>query len=291
MLNQTRTIPRLGMSLSDLLVYTQLIQAQSTLLHRHNFIEFFCVLNGSCTHVVNGEEKNLLPGDAFLLFPEDCHIMTNPSENFTHRDVLIDLKYFEKVCSVYSGDFYGFFHANAAKQTYMTTEQIHDIENCVVTLFEPHSDKREINACSIVTRVINLFLQDMTNTTKNIPRWLIQLSQYLSNPQSFHEDLQVIVRRFSYSQGYTCRMFKKYFGITMGDYFNKQKINYAHTLLQTTDLPIEQISASVGFDSLSHFYRTFKSAFSLPPASYRKEKATEISLEASLWNGNDSSNS
>lgn len=65
-------------------------------------------------------------------------------------------------------------------------------------------------------------------------------------------------------------MFKKYFNITLSAYFNKQKIYYAHTLIQSTDLSIEQICNLIGFSGLSYFYRLFGQYYPHPPASYRK---------------------
>jgi AraC family transcriptional regulator len=47
-------------------------------------------------------------------------------------------------------------------------------------------------------------------------------------------------------------------------------LELARRLLETTDLPIAHIADRCGFESLSHFTRTFKNAFGISPARYRK---------------------
>ena len=69
-------------------------------MHRHDFIEFFYVMSGSCSHILNGIENVITAGDAFLIMPNDEHIFLNPSTNtdFMHRDILFSLDYFSQVC-------------------------------------------------------------------------------------------------------------------------------------------------------------------------------------------------
>ncbi len=67
-----------------------------------------------------------------------------------------------------------------------------------------------------------------------------------------------------------CRWFKKITGNTFVNYLNKARIERACQLLLNTKMAITEVCFSVGFDSLSHFNRTFKKIKHLNPREYRK---------------------
>ena len=53
--------------------------------------------------------------------------------------------------------------------------------------------------------------------------------------------------------------------------FLKIKLNYARSLLETSNLSVLEIASTVGFSSLGHFTEVFKNQYSLPPANYRRK--------------------
>jgi AraC-like DNA-binding protein len=66
------------------------------------------------------------------------------------------------------------------------------------------------------------------------------------------------------------RQFRTWTGLTPREYLHRYRLELARRLLETTDLPIAHIADRCGFESLSHFTRTFKNAFGISPARYRK---------------------
>ena len=71
------------------------------------------------------------------------------------------------------------------------------------------------------------------------------------------------------------------FGLPIGEYVNTLRINEAKRLLESTDLSIQQIAASVGVEDYNYFAKFFKLRVGLSPLKYRKsfpfnlhEKAT-----------------
>ena len=66
-----------------------------------------------------------------------------------------------------------------------------------------------------------------------------------------------------------CRWFKQHSGHSFIGFVNITRIETACQLLLTTDHPIQEIAFSSGFESLSHFNRTFKKLKGLSPREFR----------------------
>jgi transcriptional regulator GlxA family with amidase domain len=66
------------------------------------------------------------------------------------------------------------------------------------------------------------------------------------------------------------RRFKAATGVTLIDYVQNLRLEEAKRLLETTNRPVEEISAAVGYENSSFFGRLFKRRCGLTPAAYRK---------------------
>ena len=78
--------------------------------------------------------------------------------------------------------------------------------------------------------------------------------------------------------------FKKITGKTPKDYLLEKKITHAKKLLLTTSMSILEISLAVGFESMSHFIKVFKTKYTFTPLALRKnaEKIGKIFSTDSL---------
>ncbi len=68
----------------------------------------------------------------------------------------------------------------------------------------------------------------------------------------------------------TCRFFKSSTGLTIFEYLNKIKIDYACKLLLNTEMNIVDISYDCGFNNLSHFNKQFRKFMGQTPTQFRK---------------------
>lgn len=64
--------------------------------------------------------------------------------------------------------------------------------------------------------------------------------------------------------------FKKNYGIGLLSYISQKRINMAKVLLTTTDMPIKQISAEIGYNSQQTFLRVFSKSENISPQKYRQ---------------------
>lgn len=66
-------------------------------------------------------------------------------------------------------------------------------------------------------------------------------------------------------------IFKEEYGVTLSEYISALRLTEAKRLLTDTPDEIINIAYSIGFGSISSFYRFFKAGTGISPASYRKE--------------------
>jgi len=66
------------------------------------------------------------------------------------------------------------------------------------------------------------------------------------------------------------RRFQKAAGMTPLEYVHALRLERAKTLLETTELKLEQIAEKVGYEDTGFFSRLFRRAVGLTPVQYRR---------------------
>ncbi|MCQ2523873.1 MAG: helix-turn-helix transcriptional regulator [Lachnospiraceae bacterium] len=65
-------------------------------------------------------------------------------------------------------------------------------------------------------------------------------------------------------------LFKETYGDSIASHIKEHRMEYASTLLTSTDLSLNEISRNVGYESQSKFSSAFKETFGMLPSEYRK---------------------
>lgn len=85
-----------------------------------------------------------------------------------------------------------------------------------------------------------------------------------------------LCKKFLMSRSVIQKKFKAYFGCTPSQYKKKRKIEKAVSLLETTDMPMDEIASKLGFYDTAYFYKVFKASKGMTPAEYRKKVKIKI---------------
>ncbi len=104
---------------------------------------------------------------------------------------------------------------------------------------------------------------------RDLPVWLGQTLQEMARDPSLH--LPELIQKAGVSATHFRRIFHRWMQTTPQAYLSRLRIEAARRLLTQTHLPIADIAAEVGLESVPHFTRLFTEVVGLPPARYRRD--------------------
>lgn len=90
-----------------------------------------------------------------------------------------------------------------------------------------------------------------------------------SNPEKEYPE-EKLCRRFELSKGYFRTLYKDYFGVSLHQDIVSARISKAKYLLLSTNMNIQSIAYSCGYDDEKYFMSRFKSITGSTPSKYRK---------------------
>lgn len=98
---------------------------------------------------------------------------------------------------------------------------------------------------------------------------------YLNKNYTRQIDLNEISSLAAMNPAAFCRFFKSKTGKSFKNYILEMRIGYACKLLLMGDMNISQISVECGFDTISHFNKSFKKHTGFTPSYYKKMMLAE----------------
>ncbi|MDY5015580.1 MAG: AraC family transcriptional regulator, partial [Eubacteriales bacterium] len=87
--------------------------------------------------------------------------------------------------------------------------------------------------------------------------------------------LSLLSERFDLSEAYLSHLFKEQTGENFSACLERIRMNRAHTLLSTTDLPVDVIAERIGYNSGDTFRRAFRRFHGITPGAYRNSTRQE----------------
>lgn len=142
------------------------------------------------------------------------------------------------------------------KELLQTMEQDSNLEDCVK-----------------IANVLDSYIQflfdryGIENTT--FDPLLENIKNYIRENLSYGFSMEELAGAFHYTPKYLGYLFKSRTGETIKNYCNHLKILQAKTLLEETDMSIEDVAIRVGFNSVTYFDRVFCKKVKLSPQAYR----------------------
>lgn len=84
-------------------------------------------------------------------------------------------------------------------------------------------------------------------------------------------NLDIMSEKFFYSKTHICRLFIKNTGKSFNEFLMDIKIGQACSMLDNSNLTVDEIASNLGYKSVEYFYRLFKKKKGITPKEYRNQ--------------------
>lgn len=253
-------------------------------LHKHEFIEFFYVVDGSFEQILLGEKHVFRAGD-FVITDQNCE----HSDYLTSTDasvlfLQIGSDYLDELLQSYDerDDLQRFlFHAlrrQKKEQSFLHLQEmnmgrqksLHLLEQLFEEMIEPDAGVSEI-CKGLLLRLLKhlcmnyrpLLHSDSKESKEKATLYEVERHIRVHFSTVTSEELEQI---FHYHRNYFNLLLRKYRGVTFKQYLIDVRLNKARELLQTTQLPIKEIIRKVGYENTSHFYHLYEKKYGKVPS-------------------------
>ena len=125
----------------------------------------------------------------------------------------------------------------------------------------------------LIEMIVNIGANSISenSVSKKYPSSITSSIEFINDNYGSNISLTDIAKSAYLTPNYFHKLFLKTVGITAHEYLTNVRIKKAAFLLLSSDLPIDDISAQVGFSSQSYFTAVFKKHKKLTPLEYRKK--------------------
>ena len=248
--------------------------------HYHDYYELYYLWSGERIYFIKDRTYHVLQGDIVLININEMHktLQAGPS---SHERILI---YFKKdfIDNIISKELNLSLLDCFSKAKVIRPEKqdLNYIEGLLFKMIE--ESKKASPDSELFLRVLlveilitaNRLIINKRDENYEHPgsmhKKVSEIVRYINNNYEQKLSLKVVAKKFSISPYYLSRIFNKGTGFSFVEYLNSIRIKEAQKLLKNTQLNITEIAAKVGYESLTHFGRVFKTITGLSPMQYRK---------------------
>ena len=132
--------------------------------------------------------------------------------------------------------------------------------------------------------LLEIFAEDLSNKSNQHvvreshaePIAVVRAKNFIREHLQDDFTLADIAKAACTSTFYICKLFKRHTRLNLTEYVSRLRVEKARELLQNPQLRISEIAYEVGFQSLTHFNRVFRTLAGQSPSEYREESGVSL---------------
>lgn len=111
------------------------------------------------------------------------------------------------------------------------------------------------------------FASDLQN---DAPDDIFETLYYIHSHLEENVTVEKLAEVAGFNPSYFSRYFKRHMGVSPVKYINEHKMNFARHFISTTDMPLKEVAAMLGYPDQFAFSKKFKDHFGVSPSEFRK---------------------
>lgn len=250
--------------------------------HSHETYEIYYLLSGDRYFFIKDRTYHVTKGDIVIINQYELHRAISSSTP-NHDRILITLKkdFLKFINNNFQEfDLFSCFTKGINVLRLDINEQSH-IEALFYKIIKEARNRTEYSdiylrlltaeLMILINRNIGSVSNDVLEYPSPLHKKVSEIVVYINNNYMSNLTLESVSKNFYISPFYFTRIFKKVTGFTFIEYLNNIRTKEAMRLLRETKLNIREVGEMVGFGSISHFGRIFKSITGDSPLKYRQK--------------------
>ncbi|WP_163580914.1 AraC family transcriptional regulator [Gracilibacillus saliphilus] len=253
--------------------------------HFHDWYEIVYVYSGTGSFFIEGSIYQMKKGDLFTLPGNSIHYSIPDSSNPVTSTAI----FFNPVLvqNRNLGDTFSFLDIfeKSVRFNHYQHELNHSdqqkMEDILERMYTETSEKEYgyrhsiLNYLQLLLIYFNrtILLKRNHHKTSNsyVQRWLEEVFAFIENHYTEDITLTDLSLHANVSIAHLSRVFKQMTGLNISEYIVTKRILLAKDILLKTEENNANIASQCGFESLPHFYRTFRKYIGMTPSQYRKQ--------------------
>ncbi len=251
--------------------------------HKHNYIEMVYMCSGNTVHKVNNDKIKLKTGEILLLGKDALHQVEKAGENDIAVNFIILPEFFERAAEMLGKDenlvmdfLLSCLFPKSKSVNYLHFE-VSDIlpvqnlvENLIWTVIENEPNRRRIQQTTLGLLMLALanYTDKLSVKRNDADGFRAEVLRYIE--ENYKEaSLTVLSYNMGVNMSAVSKRISRLFGCTFKELLKSKRLSQAEFLLKNTDLPVNDIIISVGYENISYFFRCFKDKYGVSPATFR----------------------
>ena len=239
-------------------------------IHAHDVYEMVVFLKGDASFCVEGMVHPLSPFDIMISCPGEMHQIYHHSSASYERAVITftDSFFINNDCIDYRDVFTdremgwkNIISCSEVKASFIP-QIISRMEHYMT---EDDGDNDVVIRCAMIEFLHNINRLNPKKESGYVQNTAaLKVSAYINQNLAGDLSLDRLSEEFFISKYYLCHIFKKYFGMTVGQYITRKRILFAKKLYQSGQ-SLSEVAALSGFSDYSAFYKAFTKETGLAP--------------------------
>ena len=239
--------------------------------HDHDFFEVFLIEMGRSAHWINGVTQTLEAGQMVFVRPWDVHAFSaDRRQGCRIINVMFRCETAEHLADRYSDTISGRLFDAKGPLPEMQTLGPARFSRAVNVADQLQTAERPLARIEeFLLVLINRVAHVSSGVDASTPRWFAEACSAALSPEVFKRGAPGLVAAAGRRHEHVCRTCTTVTGYTPSEYINPIRVAHAARVLRSTEIPIEDVIESCGFENISYFYRLFRKQIGATPRHYR----------------------
>ncbi len=256
--------------------------------HYHSYYELSFILEGAGKRIVGDSIEEFQPGDLVFIGRNLPHtwIANKEPRAWTNRTLeMVFLQFSPELVSARMLDLPEFSHAKNAidlseQGLHITGETLNEASALMLKLPYLAAFDRMLHFLRLMdiigkSSLVKKLASEEYMKSRFLPgnKRILEIHNFLMKNYREGVNLDQLADVANMAPGSLCRYFKGQTGMTLFEYLQRIRVDFACKLLMDPDLSVTRICFDSGFNNLSHFNKQFRKFAGTTPTVYRRQFA------------------